>query len=213
MKKSKIAIIGHFAEGQEFFDGQTVKTRILYDELKKETNWKIKKVDTYRKKSNPVKLLIDTVIAIVLYKDIIILLSRNGMKLYFPLLYYMKKIFRFRIYHDVIGGNLDKYIFENPKYEKYLNSFRYNWVETEGLKKRLEKYGITNCEVIPNFKRLDIITKEEIKNKSDNSVFKFCTFSRVMKEKGISEAIDIINKLNYEKYKRIFISIRYIWTY
>ena len=31
----KLAIIGHFGGGNNFFDGQTVKTVTLYEELKK----------------------------------------------------------------------------------------------------------------------------------------------------------------------------------
>ena len=202
MKKDKtITIIGHFGWKKEFLDGQTVKTKILYEELSKNTKWKIIKVDTYYKK-RPIKLAIQTLNAIVKSKDIIILLSGNGMKVYFPLLYFCSKIFNRNIYHDVIGGNLDSYIQKYPKYVKYLNEFRYNWVETNGLKRKLEILGIKNCEVIPNFKRLKIVSEDEIENvDSEKSIYKFCTFSRVMKEKGISDAIDAVNELNSEKYR------------
>ena len=43
MKKNKLGIIGHFGGNKKFLDGQTVKTKILYEELEKKTNWKIKK--------------------------------------------------------------------------------------------------------------------------------------------------------------------------
>ena len=36
MKKKDIAVVGRVAEGTELLDGQTVKTKILYEELKKE---------------------------------------------------------------------------------------------------------------------------------------------------------------------------------
>lgn len=39
----------------------------------------------------------------------------------------------------MIGGNLDVYISKYPKFKKYLNSFQINWVETEGMKRKLEK--------------------------------------------------------------------------
>ena len=202
MKKDKmVTIIGHFGGKKEFLDGQTVKTKILYEELNKNTKWKIMKVDTYYKK-RPIKLAIQTLNAVAKSKDVIILLSGNGMKLYFPLLYFCSKIFNKNIYHDVIGGNLDYYIQKYPKYVKYLNEFKYNWVETNGLKHKLEILGIKNCEVIPNFKRLKIVSEDEIESvDSEKSIYKFCTFSRVMKEKGISDAIDAVNELNNEKYR------------
>ena len=42
----EIAIIGHFGGNEEILDGQTVKTKILYNELQNATDWKIKKIDT-----------------------------------------------------------------------------------------------------------------------------------------------------------------------
>ena len=35
MKKNKLGIIGHFGGNKKFLDGQTVKTKILYEELEK----------------------------------------------------------------------------------------------------------------------------------------------------------------------------------
>ena len=84
-KSRKIGIIGHFGGKENILDGQTIKTKILHEELSKATDWKIIKVDTYYKKKNPIKLLIDTFKCLFSTKDIIVLLSGNGMKFYFPL--------------------------------------------------------------------------------------------------------------------------------
>ncbi len=195
MQKNKIAIIGHFGGTLSFTDGQTVKTKILYDELSKSTNWKIIKVDTFYKKTKPGKLLFQTISCLLTTRDIIVLLSGNGMNFYFPLLYFSTKLFGLRVYHDVIGGNLDKYIIKNPKYLKYLNSFEYNWVETQMLKRNIEKLGVNNCEVIPNFKRLRIVSPNDI-YKDSIETFRFCTFSRVLKEKGIEDAINAVENIN-----------------
>ena len=198
-RNSTISIIGHFGGNENFLDGQTVKTKILYEELKSKTDWNIIKVDTYYKRTRPIKLVVQTLNALIKSNYIIILLSKNGMKFYFPILYWSSKIFKKNIYHDVLGGTLDKYVKKYPKYKKYLNEFKYNWVETNGLKNRLTKLGIENCEIIPNFKRLSTISEEElIGKKISKSSYKFCTFSRVMKEKGIEDAINAVLELNKE---------------
>lgn len=200
MNKKKIGIIGHFGGNENILDGQTIKTKILYDELQKSTNWDLIKVDTYYKTRNPAKLILDTLRCLGETKDVIVLLSRNGMKFYFPLLYFYIKITRIRVYHDVIGGNLNTYIEKYPKFIKYLNSFKKNWVETDGLKNKLERQGIMNCEVIPNFKRLHIA---EVKETKYEAPFKFCIFSRVMKEKGIEVAIAAVESINFEAGKKV----------
>lgn len=196
-KNKKIGIIGHFGGKENILDGQTIKTKILHEELSKAIDWKIMKVDTYYKKKNPVKLLIDTFKCLFSTKDIIVLLSGNGMKFYFPILSFFAQKFHTNIYHDVIGGNLDVYVSKYPKFKKYLNSFQINWVETAGMKGKLEKQGIENCEVMPNFKRLPIVSNDVTKM-NFSEPYCFCIFSRVMKEKGIEEAIKTIEEINEE---------------
>ena len=53
----KVSVIGLFCQGQKIADGQSVKTRIVAEELEKslgeENVWKI---DTYNWKKNPIKL-------------------------------------------------------------------------------------------------------------------------------------------------------------
>ena len=196
MARRKVGIIGHFGGPENITDGQTVKTKILYTELLQATDWEITIVDTYYKKKNPLKLAWDSIKCMVMTRDIIVLLSGNGMKLYFPILWCFAHFLKRRIYHDVIGGNLDNYVKQVPSFRKYLNSFQVNWVETKGLKKRLENVGVTNCEILPNFKRLNIVQTESLKKLEQP--YKLCTFSRVMKEKGIEDAITAVEILNLE---------------
>ena len=198
----KIAIIGHFGGNENISDGQTVKTKILYEELSANTGWSIKKIDTYYKNKNPIKLFAQTIVTLISTKDIIILLSRNGMRFYFPILCFASRFLKTRVYHDVIGGNLDSYIRKYPKFVNYLNSFKVNWVETNQLKKRMEGYGVKNCEVMPNFKRLNIISEAAI-TFHEKKPISYCTFSRVMKEKGIEDAISAVESVNSDANEQI----------
>jgi len=195
MKSKKISVIGHIGGNLAFFDGQTVKTRILISELENSTTWKIHKVDTYCLRKNPFKLAVDTAKAFFTTNDIIVLLSSNGMRFFFPLLYFLAKYCKKRVYHDVIGGNLAQHIESNPAYLRYLNEFKVNWVETNLMRKELAHLGLNNTEVIPNFKRLPVVEAATM-DLPAAPPFCFCTFSRVSKEKGIEEAIRAIENIN-----------------
>ena len=188
--KKKICFIGNISDS---LDGQTIKTKILYDNLLKESNWDIKLVNTYKKSKNPIYVFLLTFFYLFRCKNVIILVSKNGRKFYFPILYFFSKVFKRKVYHDVIGGNLPEVVHENKKMGKYINSFEKNWVETNRMKDALEKEGVNNCEVIPNFKDLEVHINTNINWKIN---YKFCTFSRVIKEKGISDAIDAIMEVN-----------------
>lgn len=202
VKVKKIAVIGHFGGKESFYDGQTIKTKILHDELAAATDWKIIKVDTYYKRKNPLKLLCQTVWALFTARDIVVLLSKQGRRLYFPLLYFFARAFGTRVYHSLIGSKLDSDVAEYPVFKKYLNGFVVNWVETSLLRTNLENHGVTNARVMPNFKRLNVIDGAQLPE-SFEPPYRFCTFSRVMKEKGIEDAVFTVEKINQEAGKTV----------
>ena len=193
----KIGIIGHFALGKEMFDGQTVKTKMLYKELNITNLFdEINILDTYDWKHNKISLLKDTVITFIKCSDIIILLSQNGMRVFFPLIFYINKILKKRVHHVVIGGNLSNLIEKNYKWVRYLNDFDGNYVETQAMKEQLNNRGINNVSILPNFKRLNIINENDLIYEY-NEPYKLCTFSRIMKEKGIEDAIKVVTEINH----------------
>ncbi len=195
----KIAIIGHFGGKKDFLDGQTVKTKVLYEELLKTQKYNIYKVDTYYKRHNPFKLLWQTFICALFYRDVFLLVSTGGMRVYFPFCAFLNKVFGTNIYHDLIGGSIDKQIIAHPKYKSHLNSFKANFVEANLIIEKLQELGVTNAVKLPNFKQLQVCSPKDY----TNDTFRFCTFSRVMEEKGIELAVEAINKINKEYKKDI----------
>ena len=193
----KIGIIGHFGGKKEFFDGQTVKTKILYDELMSTGNFEIYKVDTYYVRKNPLKVFLQTVKSMITCDSVIVLIAQNGMKVFPALLHFLKKFTKAKTYHDVLGGDLPQLVEQNPRLVKYLNSFDENWVEFQSMCDKLNSQGVSNVSVLPNIKRLEAITgfDEELFGKKP---LRFCTFSRVIKEKGITDAIETVHKINYD---------------
>ena len=119
--KKNIGIIGHFGGEENFLDGQTVKTKVLYNELDKTGLYNIIKVDTYMFRKSKIKLLLDTVKCLLKCKTVFLLVSAGGMKVYFPLLYYWNKIIKTRVIHDVIGGNLHNFVLHRAKRDLHLD--------------------------------------------------------------------------------------------
>lgn len=84
MKKDNIAVIGRLAEGTELLDGQTVKTKILYEELQKAfPDRHVVCVDVYQYRRRFFGILFRTLKAFWECGHIFVLLSRNGRK-FFP---------------------------------------------------------------------------------------------------------------------------------
>lgn len=193
----KIGVVGHFGGTEAFFDGQTVKTKNL-EAMLVENGLETYRVDTYYFKKNPIFLLLKTLKCLFTCKNIVILLSVNGMNFYLPFLHYVNKIFHRNIFHDIIGSELLEMVKNKPRLVKYLNSLNANWFEYGSGVEFLKAQGVNNALVLPNCKNLEPVSLQEIDNYEVELPFKFCTFSRVMPEKGITEAIEVIAEINRE---------------
>lgn len=206
MSKNEIAIIGHFGDNLDLYDGQTITTRVLCNELEKATGKKILKIDTYDRKAHPIFLFIKALYCLCTTKSIFLLVSENGMSFYFPLLYFANKILNIHVYHYVIGGRLAELADKHLNWVKYLNSFDINWVGTSLMREKLKKIGVTNCREIPTIRQFKPIELADLAVNNFVEPFRFCTFSRISYKKGIEDAINTINNIN-KKHKRNIVEL------
>lgn len=190
----RVAIVGHFGGNEKFNDGQTVKSITLYEAILKEVDI-VDKIDTYYIKKNPFLFLLDFFKMVVLDKKIIILLSSNGRRVLFPVFYYLSRYFRKEIYHYGIGGRLAREASENKNIKKYISQFTGNWMESRLLVQNLSEIGVNNAIYVPNFKKLTRLMTSDL-TYHHIVPYKFCIFSRIMKEKGVEDAIYAINEIN-----------------
>lgn len=189
----KIGICGHFGGNKTFLDGQTVKTKIITQELKK--IYSLKKVDTYNSKKRIFNILFGLIKLLAQCENVIILPAHNGLKIIAPFLVFFNKIFKRKLHYIVIGGWLSKYFEDKKKLKEILKKFDYIYVETSTMKKALESKGFKNIIIMPNCKDLKILKEEELVY-NIKKPYKLCTFSRVMQEKGIEDAIKAVKNIN-----------------
>lgn len=192
----KVCVIGCFADHLNLLNGQTVKTKIVYKEMNETFGCnEVMKIDTY----GGIKTLFKTPLIILQAlqncENIIILPAENGLRVIVPLLVYFNKLFNRKLFYDVIGGWLPEFLRERKWLSKLLKQFNCIFVETQSMKEQLDKQEFNNIDVIPNCKELDILDIKEIKCVQERP-YKLCTFSRVMKEKGIEDAIQAVCEVN-----------------
>ncbi len=196
-----IGIIGHFGGKEKYNDGQTVKTINIYNGLRNSGISTIDKIDTYYIKKNPIKFLFVFLKSLFRDKKYIVLLSINGRRMLFPILFLLSKMGK-EVYHYSIGGRLAREVEERPSWKRYVSSFKGNWMESHELTENLQALGIKNAMYIPNFKKLTVLDQKDL-YKEYKLPYRFCIFSRVMKEKGVSDAINAIDIINKKYGKQI----------
>lgn len=199
-----IGICGHFANEKNLLNGQTVKTKIVTNELIRQLGQnQISTIDTHNWKKNPFKLLIQTFNLIKKSENIIILPAHRGVKVFVPLFLILNLFFNRKLHYIVIGGWLPEMLNNNILLRNRLKKFDGIYVETISMMNSLKNLGLENVSVVPNFKVTKILKENELIF-SQKKPFKICTFSRVMKEKGIEDAINAINKINTNSKEMVY---------
>ena len=198
----RVCIIGHFGHGENLLNGQTVKTKIVTKEIVKELGKKeVSCIDTHGGVKALISAFRHALIALKYHKNIIIMPAENGLRIFAPLLVLLNLLFHRKLHYVVIGGWLPEFLKKRKKLTKALMSFDGIYVETNTMRKALEAQEFNDVYVMPNFKDLNILKESELVY-HHTEPYRLCTFSRVMKEKGIEDAVNAVKTVN-EHFGRI----------
>ncbi len=195
--QAKVSILGHFGEGENLLNGQTVKTKIITEELQRQLGKNnVLKIDTHGGRKVLLKSPFQVFSALRNGKNTLIFPAHNGLRVYAPLLFIFRKFFKNRkLHYGVIGGWLPRFVSERKYLAKILKNFDGIYVETNTMKTALQAQGFENVFLMPNCKNLKILSEEELVF-PEGTPYKLCTFSRVMKEKGIEDAVNAVVEAN-----------------
>ena len=192
----RVALIASVGFGESSSSGQIIRSRILLDQLRKHYGDRgVYLINTSDYKRRFLAILFRTVWSVLCCDCYIIMLSGSGRRVFFPILTRFKKWFRKHLFNNIIGGDYGLFLQKNPRFVAYSNAFDVNWVQMPSMKKEVEHEGVRNVEVLPNSKPLVILPPEALPAVVEKP-YRFCTFSRVTKEKGIEDAIRAIEEIN-----------------
>lgn len=193
----KASVLGHFGEGCDLLNGQTVKTKIITEELENHFGQdQVLKIDTHGGWKTLIKAPFQVFCALKNSTNVLIFPAHNGLRVYAPLLSFQRRFFKKRkIHYVVIGGWLPQFLSRRKNLARMLREFDGIYVETNTMKSALKAQGFENIYVMPNCKKLAILPEKELVYPS-GMPYKLCTFSRVMKEKGIEDAVKAVVAVN-----------------
>ena len=193
----KVSVLGHFGGDEALLNGQTVKTKIITEELQHQFGQnQVLTIDTHGGAKTLVKAPLQAISALKNSRNVVIFPAQNGLRVYAPLLTFFRHFFKGRkLHYVVIGGWLPQFLTKRKGLARVLKNFDGIYVETGTMKVALEAQGFENVFVMPNCKKLTVLSENELVY--PNGVpYRLCTFSRVMREKGIETAVDSIKQVN-----------------
>jgi glycosyltransferase involved in cell wall biosynthesis len=204
MKTYKVGIIGFFAKRKSKAGGQEAKTCSIDRAMKEKYGFDaVYNVDTTDWKKNPFKLFWGIVIMSMKCENIVMLPAQNSIKVFIPIFDVLNKVFHRKLFYSVVGGWLPEHLKGNPRLQEKCKKLNGIFVETKSMQQALVEMGFCNVSVVPNFKYLKPVQTVNV-NVSLDMPYRLCTFSRVMKEKGIEDIVKAVQQINNQFGKTIF---------
>ena len=200
----KIGILGHFAFGKETTSGQIIKTKVVGNELVQ----KFGENEVTRRDTSGGLLFLFIMPWIILrlligHRNIIIMPAHHGIRTIAPTLAVLNIFFHRKLHYIVIGSWLPELATRSWAIRHCLSHFHGIYIETTSMQREMQELNVANVSVMPNFKALDIIGEDRLPTNS-HPPYRLCTFSRVMRSKGIEDAVNAVNTYNQTAGSTVF---------
>lgn len=187
----RLLVFGYFGYVTNQLDGQTVKTRAIYNLVKTKTSSKVVFADSQEFRHN-FKSKIGFLKDIIRCDKLLWLPAQNNLKYLFPAIWVMSKIFRFDIIYIVVGGWLSVFLENLPFHRNKLKGIKAILLENRLSVKELQsKYDFNNLDVIPNFRA--VAPKPKIESTGEG--LKLVFMARVNKMKGLDVIAEVASRL------------------
>ena len=158
------AVLGHFGHGQNLLNGQTIKTKIVAEELQRQLGEdQVVCIDTHGKLKTLLRAPFQVISALKGIKNVLMFPAQNGLRVYAPLLAFFRTFFRERgLHYVVIGGWLPQFLSKRKLLTGTLKCFDGIYVEINTMKAALEANGFRNIFLMPNCKPLAVLSEDEL---------------------------------------------------
>jgi glycosyltransferase involved in cell wall biosynthesis len=210
MNKSKVLVLGYFGYVTNQLDGQTVKTRSIYELLKskeKKTGFILSFFDTQTFQTNRSDVL--KMFSKVCKTDILIYIAaHNNLKYFFPIIYLIAKVRRIPIHYIVVGGWLAEFIKNKPLHIHMLRKIKGIYPQTKDLKNKLQsKYNFKNVQQLYNFRMTENILQNKVSINPDNNKLRLVFMARVHPMKGVDVLFHLADELKSSNIHSVSIDI------
>lgn len=197
----KILLASSTSYKRNRLDGVTIKCRMLEKYLKNQTDINLISVDTDNYSRNFFSITIKILKNLKKADCIVICSSSPGAA---KLLKFLRIIhYKKDIYYFVAGGIIGNKIAEGKYDIRNYKNLTKIYVESVALKNQLNELGLNNIEQMNNFRYIESFNNNYLKTNE----FKFVFWARVIKEKGIEDAIEVVNRLNENTANHVILDI------
>ena len=199
MKRQIIGAVGYFDMENTIPNGQTIRTNTVTAALERAIGKRnVKRLCYGNWRKRPLSLLWSFLQLAHTSRIVLVFPDENAVRFIIPLLVLTKKLFRIKIYYNVIGGWLPGYLKKHPRLARKMKRLDGLFVQTSVLKNALEQLGISNVTIFPNFKYIKVLDADQTKGAAIPP-YPLCFLSRITEMKGVGEMISVVTELNRDQ--------------
>ena len=191
--KNKVILVGAINEGNMPTCGETMKNQLFVKRFN-ELFDKVITVDTRNWQKRPWVLVKLLWVLMVYGRRYDVILSACPISVNRTIYITNRAFKRVKVHYWVIGGNLHDCTASERVSLAELQKLRGVYVEGNMMKIELEKQGLQNVKVVPNFK--PITYQPKLAPKPTNEPYRFVFLSRIHPSKGIKEIVEATKQLN-----------------
>jgi glycosyltransferase involved in cell wall biosynthesis len=184
LKRKNTVVFGNYGYKTNQLDGQTMELRQMEELLKINNVPNVINRDISLISNKPLKVL-ELVWQIIRAKQVFYFAAQRNLRVLFPIMYYLTKIFGVKLHYFAVGGWLAEYLDKLPWHVRRLKKISGVYVELEAMVQKLEnKFKFENASHFPNFR---IFPKEELIKLANHNVDEIhCVYmARVTRTKGV----------------------------
>lgn len=193
--KDKTLVLGYFGYQNNQLDGQTVKTRNIYELLK--TYLRIERLSFFDTQtfqssmSNVLKMFLEVWKA----DKLIYIPAHNNLRFFFPFIFLISKLRGISVAYVVVGGWLYDFLKDKRLLRYCLKRIELILPQSEDLTQKLETaYNFKNVQTLHNFRITDFSIVSSTGQKSNTVRLVF--MARVSKMKGVETIFKLAKILN-----------------
>lgn len=189
MKSNKILVLGYLGYITNQLDGQTLKTRSIYELLKSKEKaiGNVEYFDTQSFQHSKLSIF-QLLFEIAQCNYLIYLPAQKNLRFLFPSIYYLCKLMKTEILYLVVGGWLSNFLEDKKIIVSHLKRIKGIFVETTSLKRNLEdKFKFENVNWFPNFRNHSFVPEFKINSTELKIVF----MARINRLKGLDVVFNL----------------------
>lgn len=195
-RRKQILVFGYFGYLTNQLDGQTVKTRAMYELVKERYDGKVTFADSQQFRRS-LKSVTDFFRNLSGCSTLLWLPAHNNLKFLFPFVWLGSKVFGYDIIYIVVGGWLSKFLEKLPFHRSKLKTIKAILLENKLAKEELSsQYGFENLDIIPNFREKSPKPASSIDRRTLRLVF----MARINKKKGLDTIAEVASQIAAKGY-------------